>query len=308
MDALLIKSLNTYTNLNDFEILKLKGDASNREYFRELKNGFILCHYHKDQTGFKNFIDIQNLLSENNIKNPDIFYSNFPIVIQEDLGDFCLYDQVSDKNYEYAVDMLCDFQQIDTNFNFKVSESYFTKEKFLWELDFAFEHLKKLTKQKNTYDISSEFELICDTILAGNQPPCHRDFHSKNLMLNQNELCLIDFQDARLGPKLYDLVSLIEDPYVALNKDLKTKLKNHYAKKTQSPLDEELYTITAIQRLFKASGSFSAQFNEKQNSDYLKYLSVAFDTLKDFLKDEHFPNLKNFVNETSKLWMNHENQ
>ena len=308
MDALLIKSLNTYTNLNDFEILKLKGDASNREYFREIKNGFILCHYHKDQTGFKNFINIQNLLSKNNIKNPDIFYSNFPIIIQEDLGDLCLYDQVNENNYERAVDMLCSFQKIDTNFDFKVSEAYFTKEKFLWELNFAFEHLKKLTNQKNTYNISSEFERICDAILIGDQPACHRDFHSKNIMLNQNELYLIDFQDARLGPKLYDLVSLIEDPYVALNKDLKTKLKNFYSEKTQNALDEELYKITAIQRLFKASGSFSAQFNEKQNSDYLQYLNVTFITLTDFLKDKDFPILKNFITETSNLWMNHENR
>jgi aminoglycoside/choline kinase family phosphotransferase len=308
MDALLIKSLNTYTNLNDFEILKLKGDASNREYFRETKNGFILCHYHKDQTGFKNFMDIQSLLSKNNIKNPNIFYSNFPILIQEDLGDLCLHDQVTEKNYERALDMLCDFQKMDTDFSFKASEAHFTKEKFMWELNFAQEHLKNLTSQKDTLNISSEFESLCDFILKDEQSPCHRDFHSKNLMLSKNELYLIDFQDARLGPKLYDLVSLVEDPYVDLKSDLKEKLKTRYAETTQGLLDEELYKKTALQRLFKACGSFAAQFNEKNNSDYLKYLDVAFNSLKVFLKDSPFPNLTHFVNDTSKLWTNHENR
>ena len=46
---------------------------------------------------------------------------------------------------------------------------------------------------------------------------CHRDYHSRNLMLSQGQLYLIDFQDARMGPDTYDLASLLRDSYVDLN-------------------------------------------------------------------------------------------
>ena len=45
---------------------------------------------------------------------------------------------------------------------------------------------------------------------------CHRDYHSRNLMLHEGQLYIIDFQDARMGPDTYDLVSLLRDSYVDL--------------------------------------------------------------------------------------------
>ena len=45
---------------------------------------------------------------------------------------------------------------------------------------------------------------------------CHRDYHSRNLMLHDDRLYIIDFQDARMGPDTYDLVSLLRDSYVDL--------------------------------------------------------------------------------------------
>jgi len=42
----------------------------------------------------------------------------------------------------------------------------------------------------------------------------HRDFQSKNLMIKNEQIFVIDFQGARLGPPSYDLASLLFDPYV----------------------------------------------------------------------------------------------
>src|SRR5205823_14172628 len=43
---------------------------------------------------------------------------------------------------------------------------------------------------------------------------CHRDYHSRNLMLSEGDLYIIDFQGARMGPDTYDLASLLRDSYV----------------------------------------------------------------------------------------------
>lgn len=55
------------------------------------------------------------------------------------------------------------------------------------------------------------------TALALTQPrvAVHRDYHSRNLMLSEPLPGILDFQDAVRGPVTYDLVSLLEDCYIA---------------------------------------------------------------------------------------------
>jgi aminoglycoside/choline kinase family phosphotransferase len=55
---------------------------------------------------------------------------------------------------------------------------------------------------------------IVDELSAEPRVLCHRDYHSRNLMLREGSLYIIDFQDARMGPDTYDLVSLLRDSYV----------------------------------------------------------------------------------------------
>ena len=57
---------------------------------------------------------------------------------------------------------------------------------------------------------------IADELASEPRVLCHRDYHSRNLMLHGGTLHIIDFQDARMGPDTYDLVSLLRDSYVDL--------------------------------------------------------------------------------------------
>ncbi len=63
------------------------------------------------------------------------------------------------------------------------------------------------------------FAALTDDVISmfAEQPTVwvHRDFHSRNLMLLEaQELGVIDFQDAVLGPITYDPVSLLKDCYI----------------------------------------------------------------------------------------------
>jgi N-acetylmuramate 1-kinase len=63
------------------------------------------------------------------------------------------------------------------------------------------------------------FEALAEAALAQPQVFVHRDFHSRNLMLDRDaggaaRLGIIDFQDAVRGPLTYDLVSLLRDCYI----------------------------------------------------------------------------------------------
>ena len=62
----------------------------------------------------------------------------------------------------------------------------------------------------------AEWSAIVEELASEPRVLCHRDYHSRNLMLHDGSLYIIDFQDARMGPDTYDLASLLRDSYVDL--------------------------------------------------------------------------------------------
>ena len=50
----------------------------------------------------------------------------------------------------------------------------------------------------------------------------------ENIMIKLGKTMIIDFQDARLGPVQYDLVSLIHDSYVNVSKELEKEILDYY--------------------------------------------------------------------------------
>ena len=99
----------------------------------------------------------------------------------------------------------------------------FDVEKLTWELDFfvtAFLEgyrgavaVAGGTRRRS----SDEWTAIAGELAAEPRVLCHRDYHSRNLMVHDGGLFVIDFQDARMGPDTYDLVSLLRDSYVDIN-------------------------------------------------------------------------------------------
>jgi len=309
MDALVLKVLNHYNDHKPNKLSKLKGDASSREYYRDQKNNLIICHYHNDKQGFDNFVSLQKILDKNKIKAPKVLHASFPILIQEDLGDISLNLKITEENYLKVIETLIDWQKLPTKFEYKESEKKFNVEKFLWELNFGQKHLDELIKKEQTFDLQDDFKSICEDIVNETNCPTHRDFHSKNLMVYNNDIVVIDFQDARTGPFLYDLVSLIEDPYVELSESYKIKLKKEFINlNTLAVSDfESLYKKTLIQRLFKACGSFASQKNLKGTDEYLKYLKPALTNLSKNLESSEYSKLKTYIDLNLELWTNLEN-
>ena len=58
--------------------------------------------------------------------------------------------------------------------------------------------------------------MLADELADEPRVLCHRDYHSRNLMIHERRLYIIDYQDARMGPDTYDLASLLRDSYVDL--------------------------------------------------------------------------------------------
>ncbi len=100
---------------------------------------------------------------------------------------------------------------------------------------------------------------------------CHRDFHSRNMQVVDDRVCLVDFQDSLKGPAYYDLVSIVNDSYLDIGK-LKSYLLDALSERGID-IDEKLYHLTALQRNIKALGTFGFQINSRKNRTYIKYIA-----------------------------------
>ena len=85
----------------------------------------------------------------------------------------------------------------------------------------------------------------------------HRDLQSSNVLLYRERPFLIDFQGMRLGPAMYDVASLLCDPYVSLPPDTQLALLDYYTSSLgQRPPDAHAFWLAAVQRLVQALGAY----------------------------------------------------
>ncbi len=303
-------------------LVKLAGDASSRKYYRleTSQQSYIVCldspfesleHYP--------FLRIQKFLNERAVRVPLIydFSGKEGYLLEEDLGDTTLikhsYNFTKEDELSYYKRCLDEIIKIHLTPNDEALDICqglsFDLEKYSSELDFTINHffkflLSEVYLLKNIDIIESirnDFLNILEEISKYEKVLTHRDFHSRNIMLKENDLVLIDFQDARLGIPQYDLVSLLEDCYYELSESNINNLKKYYFSNISSLVSDQgsykeflkIYDFVLIQRVFKALGSFSYLYNKRNDNRYLKYIGFGMEKLKKvFMKYESFSQIR----------------
>ena len=150
----------------------------------------------------------------------------------------------------------------------------FDVEKLTWELDFFMRHFVEgyrgaAPTAAEREALSSEWAAIAGELASEARVLCHRDYHSRNLMLHAGRLYIIDFQDARMGPDTYDLVSLLRDSYVDLTeRELDELIAYFLALKGGGDPGEfrRRFDLMALQRNLKALGTFGYQTIARGNT------------------------------------------
>jgi aminoglycoside/choline kinase family phosphotransferase len=152
----------------------------------------------------------------------------------------------------------------------------------MWEFEHFMEYgvLARQGKPMRADDgtvIRQEFQKIAELLAGQPQVFVHRDYHSRNLMVDGERLGVIDFQDALMGPCSYDLASLLRDAYIQLDEGLIDDLiacfwhgmKRHDAGMTDRATFRRLFDLTSIQRNLKAAGRFVYIDQVKHNPKFL---------------------------------------
>ncbi len=126
-------------------------------------------------------------------------------------------------------------------------------------------------------EIRGSFEKIAELLASQPRVFVHRDYHSRNLMVDGARLGVIDFQDALMGPETYDLASLLRDAYIELDEKLIDRLIDRYLDqlaiyrqvRTNREAFRRLLDFTSIQRNLKAAGRFVYIDRVKGNPKFL---------------------------------------
>ena len=142
----------------------------------------------------------------------------------------------------------------------------------------------------------------------GNNTFVHRDFHVSNLMLVENQIGVIDSQDALIGNKAYDLASLIDDVRFRTSISLKQKIYNYYIKnhlRLEKRKFKNDFEILSILRNLKIIGIFTRLAMRDRKKKYLKLIPHAWDLIAIRInKNKIFNELKNLINENFEKKLN----
>ena len=311
--------LNGYFScLKDLKIEKLKGDGGHRSYFRLTKSDrtFILMACGPKDSSLELFIKIQQRL-KNFVQVPQIFHYDLKsgYLILEDLGtetleDIFLYSDDTRKNFFYK-QALKQLAQMQTQVKVQADDPLFDKRFFFNEIEQAVCDLETYLKnslsakyidQKLSADFKKEISEILSGFKAEDYVYCHRDYHSRNLMIKSDKVFMIDFQDAGQGPFFYDLSSLLYDSYVSLEDkhyllEFYFKSASPFLKKKLKSLDylEKMTKFQFLQRGFKACGRFAAFKNENNKDSHLKYLSPSLQLLKETAQEFSYEGIYNYA-------------
>jgi aminoglycoside/choline kinase family phosphotransferase len=285
-------------------VVPLTGDASDRRYFRIIRpdGHSLVLALHTDPIEFATlpFANVAGLLRQMPLPVPALVGHSDPlgILALEDLGDVTLQAHLGAATptehaalYRQAVAFIELLQRRGAEIDpdgyvpFRIA---FDVAKLTWELDFFVKHFIEgyrgaALAAPRRAALAEEWSSIVTELASEPRVLCHRDYHSRNLMLHAETLYIIDFQDARMGPDTYDLASLLRDSYVDLtDRDVDDLIAYFLALKTPAhgagTLVEEFrrrFDLMAVQRSLKALGTFGYQAMARRNTVYIQYMPRA---------------------------------
>jgi len=282
------------------KVVPLTGDAGDRRYFRVLlkdEPSQVLA-VHPGPIAFESlpFINVSRLLSAMPVPVPRILAHSgeLGIMSQQDLGDVTLQAHLGAASpaehaalYRQAVSFIETLQRRGADLQSPEYVPYtiaFDVEKLTWELQFFVKHFLEAYRgvtlsAPEREALDAEFAIVAEELAAEPRVLCHRDYHSRNLMLSDGNLYIIDFQDARMGPDTYDLASLLRDSYVDFTDQQVEELLAFYLAlrgawgQAADPAEfRRRFDLMAVQRNIKALGTFGFQTTSRNNTVYIQYI------------------------------------
>tara|TARA_E500000178_G_scaffold313823_1_gene331543 strand:+ start:10584 stop:11510 length:927 start_codon:yes stop_codon:yes gene_type:complete len=279
--------LSSVIGTQSFNLEPLREEASNRKYFRIKtdKKSFVLVDNSENTEQAANFLYSSKLLINSSINVPEIyaFSEDLRFMLMQDLGEHTLdaATQVNDKEIlvkaleQLSLIYFCDQDILKSC----------TKDSLLKQTEAFTEFCSEQGCNANEIQ---ELELLrkelVENLLNQQFMPVHNDFERRNLMLFEDQLFVIDFQDLNVGPIGIDLASLLFEHDRDYPKELLEEVINLHIINTglQIEVDEIMNHIMSAlsHRSMRIVGTFNRYFKDgkllNRKRDIEKFLSRIY--------------------------------
>jgi len=286
------------------ELESVSGDASFRRYFRvrlassdsqsgSEKQSWIAMDAPPDKEDSHSFVALAEHWRRHGIRVPEIIQTDLHsgFLLLEDFGDRVLLPALNPaapnpesgrRYYGQAIADLLAIQAVPDAPDYPLppyDEALLQTEMALFR-DWLLEKKLGLSLSGSEQSLLDEvFNLLAKQALGQERVPVHRDYHSRNLMiLGDDTLGILDFQDAVKGPVTYDLVSLLKDCYIQWPREQVEQWAHEYfdAASARQLVRVEWsdfirdFDWMGVQRHLKAAGIFARLALRDGKSGYLQ--------------------------------------
>jgi len=288
----------------------MPGGASTRRYFRvSLTRGTAVAMFvpegakageiDKEHTALARwpFLEVRDLLFSRGIDVPSVYGEDTSRgwLLLEDLGDQTLatflhsHPGEREALYRRAVADLARAQEALATLpeGNVVASRVFDEELLSWEIhhfrEWALEARGVVLSSDDRALYASIAERLARRIAAWPRTFVHRDYQSRNLMVRADRrLCWVDFQDALLGPRVYDLVALLNDSYQQFGVDFVSARLNDYARERSLDAAERAalgreFDLVTVQRKLKDAGRFVFIDRVRGNPSFLRFVEPTIE-------------------------------
>lgn len=281
----------------DFKLTTASADASFRRYFRVhlADKTLIAMDAPPSHENCEPFVRIARLFADAGMHVPEVIAEDLAqgFLLLSDLGDVTYLSQLNESTapvlYHDASAALIKLQLASKPGVLPdYDEALLKREMQLFPDWYIGKHLNVTLDDKQQQDLQNMFNLLNQNILAQGQVYVHRDYHSRNLMVCDNNPGVLDFQDAVYGAITYDLVSLLKDAYISWDEEKIIDWTVRYwqaAKKQGLPVPADFsefyrdFEYMGAQRHIKVLGIFARLYHRDGKDGYLKDMPLVMQYL-----------------------------
>lgn len=284
-----------WLGMEEPELEPLCGDASARSYYRltNHKGGIVMDASNIKET-VPTFIGVNWRLTDAKVRIPTIkaYELNKGFIFLEDIGathllDKCVEGSDARPYYNKAIETLVTMQKTPSKGLEPYDRGFLLDEMNLMPEWYLKQYLGSNVECVDGRILLESFALISKEVLSQPQGMfVHRDYHSRNLMIDDNDdIVVIDFQDAREGALTYDLVSLLRDAYIQLDRRELKRLVLLFRDLKGLEVDDETFMrwfdFTGLQRHIKILGIFARLALRDGKKQYLDDIPMTLKYILD---------------------------
>ncbi|MDO8721243.1 MAG: phosphotransferase [Syntrophales bacterium] len=284
------------------EVIPLAMRGSQRSFCRIRygnRESVIFMQYCGERRENNYYAGLARFLQKIGLSVPQIFYhdgeKNF--LLMEDLGERDLWHyrqapwEERRRYYFKTLDIirkLHAFRQEDSSLAGVAMMEAFDAHLYRWERDYFRENFVRGVcgielDASEAEMVEKELVFVAEALEGSQSCLVHRDLQSQNVMIRGDDPALIDFQGMRYGNPLYDLGSLLYDPYVSFTGAERQELLDYYYVISATGCDfrtfGENFRKASVQRLLQALGAYGFLGLKGNRREFLTHISSGLNNL-----------------------------